>query len=114
MLNDWAARDLGARVGDSVSLDYYVWRDEGRLETRTAEFRVSGVVAMRGLAADRELTPEYPGISGTESLSDWDPPFPLDLARVRPQDEAYWKEFRTTPKAFIRSRAGRNWQRDAN
>jgi hypothetical protein len=101
ILNEWAARDLGARVGDAVSLDYYVWREEGRLETRTAEFRLAGVVALQGLAADRELTPEYPGISGTESLSDWDPPFPLDLARVRPQDEDYWKQFRTTPKAFI-------------
>ncbi|HYO99038.1 MAG TPA: FtsX-like permease family protein [Pyrinomonadaceae bacterium] len=111
LLNDWAARDLGARAGDAVSLDYYVWQDEGRLETRTAEFRVSGVVTMEGLAADRELTPEYPGISGTESLSDWDPPFPLDLARVRPQDEDYWKEFRTTPKAFIPLARGQElWQ----
>jgi ABC-type lipoprotein release transport system permease subunit len=111
LLNDWAARDLGARVGDVVSLDYYVWRDEGRLETQGAEFRLAGVVPMRGLAADRELTPEYPGISGTESLSDWDPPFPLDLARVRPQDEDYWKQFRTTPKAFIPLARGQElWQ----
>ncbi|HEX9919616.1 MAG TPA: ABC transporter permease, partial [Pyrinomonadaceae bacterium] len=111
LLNDWAARDLGARVGDAVSLDYYVWREEGRLETQTAEFRFAGVVPMRGLAADRELTPEYPGISGTESLSDWDPPFPLDLARVRPQDEDYWKQFRTTPKAFIPLARGQElWQ----
>ncbi|MGI9106830.1 MAG: FtsX-like permease family protein [Pyrinomonadaceae bacterium] len=110
-LNDWAARDLGARGGDAVSLDYYVWRDEGRLETRAAEFRVAGIVAMKGVAADRELTPEYPGISGTESLSDWDPPFPLDLARVRPQDEDYWKQFRTTPKAFITLARGQElWQ----
>jgi ABC-type lipoprotein release transport system permease subunit len=111
ILNEWAARDLGARAGDAVSLDYYVWREEGRLETRTAEFRLAGVVALEGLAADRELTPEYPGISGTESLSDWDPPFPLDLARVRPQDEAYWKQFRTTPKAFIPLRRAQElWQ----
>ncbi|HEY0098257.1 MAG TPA: ABC transporter permease [Pyrinomonadaceae bacterium] len=111
LLNDWAARDLGTRVGDAVSLDYYVWREEGRLETRTAEFRLAGVVPMRGLAADRELTPEYPGISGTESLSDWDPPFPLDLSRVRAQDEDYWKEFRTTPKAFIPLARGQElWQ----
>ncbi|HEV2881135.1 MAG TPA: FtsX-like permease family protein [Pyrinomonadaceae bacterium] len=111
LLNDWAARDLGARVGDAVSLDYYVWRDEGRLETQGAKFRLTGVVPMRGLAADRELTPEYPGISGTESLSDWDPPFPLDLSLVRPQDEAYWKQFRTTPKAFIPLARGQElWQ----
>jgi ABC-type lipoprotein release transport system permease subunit len=110
-LNEWAARDLGVKLGDAVSLDYYVWREEGRLETRTAEFRLSGIVPIEGLAADRELTPEYPGISGTESLSDWDPPFPLDLARVRPQDEDYWKQFRTTPKAFIPLMRGQElWQ----
>jgi ABC-type antimicrobial peptide transport system permease subunit len=111
LLNEWAARDLGAKLGDAVSLDYYVWLDEGRLETRTAEFRLLGIVPIEGLAADRELTPEYPGISGTESLSDWDPPFPLDLARVRPQDEDYWKKFRTTPKAFIPLARGQElWQ----
>lgn len=111
LLNDWAARDLGVKLGDAVSLDYYVWLDEGRLETRTAEFHLAGTVPIQGLAADRELTPEYPGISGTESLSDWDPPFPLDLARVRPQDEDYWKRFRTTPKAFIPLARGQElWQ----
>jgi hypothetical protein len=110
-LNDWAARDLGAKRGDAVSLDYYVWQEAGRLETRTAEFQVAGILPMKNLAADRELTPQYPGISGTESLSDWDPPFPLDLARVRPQDEDYWKQFRTTPKAFIRLARGQElWQ----
>jgi ABC-type antimicrobial peptide transport system permease subunit len=45
--------------------------------------------------------PEYPGISESPSLSDWDPPFPVDLKRVRKQDEDYWHQYRTTPKAFI-------------
>ena len=48
-----------------------------------------------------------PGISDADTLGDWDPPFPIDLKRVRPVDEAYWKEYRTTPKAFIPFAAGR-------
>ena len=56
---------------------------------------------IEGLAADRDLVPEYPGITGSESLADWDPPFPVDLARVRDRDEEYWDQYRTTPKAFI-------------
>ena len=32
-LNQWAARDLNAKPGDVVSLDYYVWRSDGRLHT---------------------------------------------------------------------------------
>ena len=33
-LNQWAAEDLDARVGDTVQLEYFVWTDEGGLETR--------------------------------------------------------------------------------
>ena len=97
-LNDWAARDLGAKVGDKVTLEYYVWKDEGRLATETAEFALASVVPTKD---QRDLAPEYPGMSDAESLQDWDPPFPVDLKRVRPRDEDYWNKYRTTPKAFI-------------
>ena len=60
------------------------------------------------MAADRRLAPDYPGITQAESLADWDPPFPIDLAKVRPIDEAYWHEFRTTPKAFLSYDRGRD------
>jgi hypothetical protein len=86
-LNEWTARELGARVGDTLSLEYYLWREEGSLETRRAEFRVHAVVPIAGAAADRELVPDYPGITKETRLADWDPPFAVDLSRVRPQDE---------------------------
>jgi putative ABC transport system permease protein len=101
ILNEWAARELGARPGAPVSLDYYVWHEAGQLETKTARFRLAAVVPIGGLAADRDLVPEYPGITGAEHLADWDPPFPVDLKRIRKQDEHYWDQYRTTPKAFI-------------
>lgn len=101
ILNEWAARELGVQVGAGVTLEYYLWQEDGRLLTKTAEFQLAGVVPIVGLAADRDLVPEYPGITGTESLSDWDPPFPVDLSRVKDRDEEYWHQYRTTPKAFI-------------
>ncbi|MGA2739617.1 MAG: ABC transporter permease [Bryobacteraceae bacterium] len=100
-LNQWAAHDLNAKLGDAVWLDYYVWRSDGRLHTESAQFRLTQIVPIAGAAADRDYAPEYPGISESNSLRDWDPPFPLDLHRVRPADEQYWKQYRTTPKAFI-------------
>jgi ABC-type lipoprotein release transport system permease subunit len=106
-LNQWAARDLTAKPGDTVTLDYYVWQSEGRLDTATAQFRVAGIVPIAGAAADRNFAPHYPGITESGSLHDWDPPFPLDLARIRPLDEQYWKQYRATPKAFIRLARGR-------
>ncbi|MCM3879265.1 MAG: FtsX-like permease family protein [Vicinamibacterales bacterium] len=107
VLNTWAANALSARAGDVVSVDYYVWETEGRLATRRAEFRVAEIVPIEGAAADRDLVPEYPGITDSDRLADWDPPFPIDLRRVRPADEDYWKTYRATPKAFIPIDAGR-------
>ena len=91
-------QDLGFEVDDGVFTA--LGEDPGFLETRSAEFRIAAVVPLAGAAADRDLSPVYPGITEADTLGDWDPPFPIDLKRVRPQDEAYWKEHRATPKAF--------------
>ncbi|HEX9186755.1 MAG TPA: ABC transporter permease [Vicinamibacteria bacterium] len=101
VLNDWTRDALGARPGDRVILDFYLWRDEGRLDTGSAAFTLAAVTPMTGLAADRDLVPEYPGITESLRLADWEPPFPIDLDRIRPADEAYWERHRATPKAFV-------------
>jgi putative ABC transport system permease protein len=101
VLNEWAARDLAATEGSEVTLEYDVWEDPGRLASRTATFYVAAIVPITRLAADRDLAPAYPGITGSETVRDWDPPFPIDLRRIRPIDEEYWQKYRTTPKAFV-------------
>jgi hypothetical protein len=100
-LNEWAARELQVRQGDPISIEYYVWETEGRLITRTADFRVARAFPIAGATADRDLVPEYPGITDSARVAEWDPPFPVDLKRVRPVDEDYWNRYRATPKAFI-------------
>jgi len=110
-LNEWAASDLEARPGALVTLEYYLWKDEGVLSTHTAQFRFAGVVPIQDKAADRDYVPDYPGITATQNIADWDPPFRVDLKRVRPRDEDYWHKYRTTPKAFIPLAAGQQlWQ----
>jgi ABC-type antimicrobial peptide transport system permease subunit len=49
--------------------------------------------------------PEFPGIAKAESTQDWDTGFPL-VYKIREKDEAYWKRYRGTPKAFITLAAG--------
>jgi hypothetical protein len=100
-LNDWTARDLGVKAGDPVTLEYYLWKEDGRLVTESAAFVAGSVVPLAGAAADRDLTPDYPGITSSAHLSDWDPPFPVDLSKIRPRDEEYWDAHRTAPKAFL-------------
>ena len=101
VLNEWAAKDLGAKLRDEVTLEYFVWQEGGQLITQTTKFSVTEIAPLRGALADRTLAPDYPGITDTNSLADWDPPFAIDLDRVRPIDEEYWKQYRTTPKAYI-------------
>ena len=100
-LSRWAADDLKARPGDTVDLEYFLWEDGGQLLTEVARFELRGILPMRGLATDRDLAPTYPGITDSESVGDWDPPFPIDLRRVRPRDEAFWDRYHAAPKAFI-------------
>ncbi len=107
VLNTWAARDLAAEPGDTVDLDYYLWDPVSGLSAHSTSFSLHAIVDIDGLAADRRLAPEYPGITGAGSLADWDPPFPIDLARIRREDERYWDEYKTTPKAFIAYGRGR-------
>lgn len=107
-LDAWAAEDLGASAGDTVEMAYYGVGADDALTTERTTFRVAGVVAMKGLAADRSLTPDFPGIADTEDISSWDPPFPVDLSAIRPKDELYWDDYRGTPKAFVRLATGQD------
>jgi putative ABC transport system permease protein len=104
-LSDWASKNLGVSIGDPVEIDYFLWIDSGQMVTRTARFRLAGVVAASGdLGAS--LAPEIPGITEARSISGWDPPFPLDLGRIRPEDEDFWNSYKAAPKAFIPLRKG--------
>lgn len=101
LLNTWAAADLGVTAGANVELEYYVTGVFGRLETQRATFTLAGIVDQAGSADDPGFTPAYPGVTDVERIADWDPPFPVELKRLRDQDERYWESHKTTPKAFL-------------
>jgi len=112
LLNSWTAGELAAEVGDEVELTYFVVGPREELREESTTLRVAGVVAMESLAADPTLAQEYPGIADADDMSEWDPPFPIELSRVRSVDEAYWDDYRGTPKAFVALAAGRELWRN--
>ncbi len=109
-LNEWAWKDLGVPIGAPIEIEYYRWENAAGLVARRTTLRLAGVVAIGG-AVDATLAPDVPGITGAKSVRSWDPPFPLDLRRIRPADEAYWDRHRATPKAFVTLAGGQSlWQ----
>jgi hypothetical protein len=110
ILNQWAADDLQVQPGDSVRLAYYVVGPREALLTAYRSFAVTDVVRMEGLGADSTLTPQFPGMSETDNMAGWQPPFPVDLSWIRSKDESYWDKYRAAPKAFIaRATGSRLW-----
>jgi ABC-type lipoprotein release transport system permease subunit len=110
IIDRWLADDLQARPGDALRLTYYVPGATHRLEEKREQFRVHSIVPMEGLAADRTLMPDFPGIAQAEKTENWDAGFAIDMKKIRPKDEQYWKDYRGTPKAFVTLSAGqRMW-----
>lgn len=101
VINQWLADDLGAAVGDSVELVYYLVGPMRRLYERTGVFKVAAIVPLEGAAVDPNLMPDFPGLADVDNCRDWEAGIPIDLDKIRPKDEAYWDAYRGTPKAFI-------------
>ena len=107
LLNTWTAERLGAEVGDEVRLNYFVVGPREDLREEESTFRVAALVALEDLGSDPTLAQEYPGIAGNDNMADWDPPFPISLGRIGPEDELYWDDYRGTPKAFLNVDVGK-------
>ena len=106
-LNTWAAADLGVKVGDDITVTYYSVNAAEEYTTETASFILKGILPIEGIAADRDIIPEFPGIHDTADMSEWESPFPIDYTLIRDRDETYWDEYGPTPKAFIPLETGK-------
>lgn len=106
LISDWLANDLAAKTGDNLTLKYYVVGRLRSLEERSATFRVRAVLPLNNPVFDRGLMPDFPGMTKADSCRDWDTGLPIQMNRIRPEDEQYWRQYRGTPKAFITLAAG--------
>ena len=78
-----------------------------KLIEKNSDFIIKRIVDMKGIWSDSLLMPDFPGISGKESCSDWDAGVPIKMHEIRPKDEDYWNRYRGTPKAFISYEKGK-------
>ena len=98
VVNQWLADDLKLKPGDPIGMTYYKFGPQGELQDVSAAFRVKAIIPVTN---DPDLMPKFPGMSGADSCSDWDPGIPIKLNLIRSKDEAYWSKYRGTPKIFV-------------
>ena len=108
IINQWLADDLKLKIGNELEMRYYVVGPFRSLIEKIQKFRVRDIVSMDSPYSDRELMPNFPGISNSENCRDWDAGFPINLELIREKDETYWKTRKGTPKAFISLKAGQS------
>jgi ABC-type antimicrobial peptide transport system permease subunit len=106
IINDWLAKDLGVKAGDSLMLRYYLMGPLRSLREDSSRFMVKSVVPLINGPGDAGLMPDFPGMSDAGNCRDWETGAPVNLKSIRDEDELYWKNFRGTPKAFISLDAG--------
>ena len=112
--NEETARQLGAKVGDRIGLDYYRRDADGKLTDIASGqqglvFRVAKILPMSGVGADAQLTPAFKGLTDSESVSDWDPPKELKIEEklAEKDNDAYWKKYKAAPRLLVHIDAAR-------
>jgi len=102
VLDPWALADLGARRGDRIALRCYRMGADGSLAEQQVLCDLTDTPpSLRTDPLLQAPVPTYTGLTDVKDMADWNPPFPIDMDRIRPQDEAYWDEQGTRPKAFL-------------
>jgi putative ABC transport system permease protein len=107
LINRWVADELAVKAGDSVSVAYSEFSAGDEFVKKRRTFKVRGVLEMAELAAERELAPEFPGLTDVDTCQKWDVGYPMDEEKLKdPANEAYWKKYKQTPKGLVTLRAG--------
>ena len=92
VLNGGRPESFGASPADAVEVEYYLWDAAAGLQAQSGQLPGRrAVVPSRALPPIAGWLPSIRASPQPNSLADWDPPFPVDLSRVRPVDEAYWR-----------------------
>lgn len=101
ILSDYTARRIGAKVGDAISISYFKMKGLKRLETDSMQLRVSAIIPLQEWVADGTLSAEFPGLTDVERCTEWDSDLPIDMDLITDEDEQYWTDYRSTPKAIV-------------
>jgi putative ABC transport system permease protein len=100
-IHQWLADDLGVKTGDSLTLKFFRVTRARQLEEAEAKVTIGNVVPMNDPLVRRDWTPDFPGVTETENCRDWKPGIPINQEIIREKDDAYWRQYKGTPKLWL-------------
>jgi ABC-type lipoprotein release transport system permease subunit len=107
LVNRWLAEQIAVGAGDTLRVDYSVPTAANQFEKKSREFRVRAVLEMGALAGEKDLVPDFPGLTDVEACKNWKIGIPMDEKELEDKaNEHYWDKYRQTPKAFVTLAAG--------
>jgi len=65
------------------------------------DFIVAGIVDVNKIPTQFDQSKNIPGIGDADNCLDWQTDFPIDMDKIKDEDETYWNEYKGVPKAFI-------------
>ncbi|MEI7904655.1 MAG: ABC transporter permease [Candidatus Firestonebacteria bacterium] len=98
-LSPWAQEDLGAAEGGLLKVVFLKGSGKAGVREESRDYIAAGTLPEKYL--DLDIVPKFEGITDAGSMADWNPPFKVEHSLIRPKDENYWKDFKTTPKAAV-------------
>ncbi|MCE4562986.1 ABC transporter permease [Maribellus sp. CM-23] len=101
ILNQWAADDLEAEIGDSIRLKYWQIGPLRKLIEKESDFVLTRIVPMVPGWVDETRMPNLPGLSDAGHCREWEAGVPINLDAIRDKDEKYWDDYKGAPKAYV-------------
>lgn len=107
IINRWLANEIGAQPGDAVDVRYYELTPSNDFVEKARGFTVHSIVEMTDLEAERDLIPEFPGLTDVERCQDWHIGMPMDEELLADEaNETYWNDYGPMPKFLCTLAAG--------
>jgi ABC-type antimicrobial peptide transport system permease subunit len=109
VITAWLAQHLNVTTQQTLLLKWRRFESNGQLVPDQRIFRICAILPTEDAATMKAYMPVFPGMKDVDSCAAWDVGMPMDEKKLKDEaNEAYWKQWRETPKLFMTASAGKS------
>ncbi|MDA3798714.1 MAG: FtsX-like permease family protein [Kiritimatiellae bacterium] len=92
---------LNATIGDKIKLSWLSPDPGNRWQEYYHSFIIKNIIDINNIPKQFDQSKNIPGIGDADNCLDWQTDFPIDMEKIKTEDEEYWNQHKGLPKAFI-------------